>query len=246
MTDNALTPLDTAPATDVLKAHLNVLVSDAYESLKAVYDALQAGGDPEEALIALDSHVTALHEFGDQSIAIQAGLIAFGAEMTTRLEDAVRRDETISQSLDEAIPGLLDVAADPDSGSVQEVLKEYALETPEISQAIIDEHEASLTGEVQDLIVTLRDEGLHADADELEEQLGLVAQARDKLGDLIESFTAKLNEHAEHEFDSVEPMVFDDEAEESEAATGAASLIYFKEESPCIIHLSCSCKPTIC
>jgi hypothetical protein len=214
MTENALTALETAPAPDVIRAHLNLIVTDAYEALKATYEAIQAGQDPEDALVALDSHVAALHEFGDQSIAIQAGLIEYGAVVTGQRDDLIRRDETIRAALDEEIPGLLEVAENPSAAdcSVKDILQDYVYDVVD-TESIIAEHEDAINTEVENLLVTLRDEGLHADADALESQFGVVAQARDGLTDLISVYTRKLNERAEEELASVEPMVFDDESE---------------------------------
>jgi hypothetical protein len=215
MTENALTALETAPAPDVIRAHLNLIVTDAYEALKATYEAIQAGQDPEDALVALDSHVAALHEFGDQSIAIQAGLIEYGAVVTGQRDDLIRRDETIRAALDEEIPGLLEVAADPAGAAytVGDILQDYAYDVVD-TESIIAEHEDAINTEVENLMITLRDEGLHADADALESQFCVVAQARDGLTDLISVYTRKLNERAEEELASVEPMVFDDDESE--------------------------------
>jgi hypothetical protein len=212
--NNALTPLEAAPMPDVLRAHLNVIMQDAQTALMAVYTSMWNGEDSEDARTALDAVVTALHEFGDQSIAIQAGLIEYGVSITAELREAVHRDETIRQSLDEEIPGLLEVAADPEGSSytVKQLLSDYVYDTVD-SESIIAENEEVLNEEVQDLILTLHDEGLHADADKLEEQFGVVAQARDGLSDLITHYTRVLNERAEEELATIEPLELDEEGE---------------------------------
>jgi hypothetical protein len=215
MTENALTPLDTAPMPDMLRAHLNLIAQDVQRALESAYTAMWNGEDPEDARTALDAAVTALHEFGDQSIAIQAGLIAYGAAVTEQRNDLIRRDETIRESLEEEIPGLLEIAADPKgySYSVKDLLQDYVYDTVD-TDSIIGEHEDAITTEVQDLMLTLREEGLHDDADKLEEKFGLVAQARDGLSDLITHYTQILNERSEEELSAVEPMDFDDEEAE--------------------------------
>jgi hypothetical protein len=215
VTENALSPLDTTPMPDMLRAHLNVIMADVQAAVQATYNAMWNGQDAEDALNALNEHVAALHEFGDQSIAIQAGLIEYGAAITEHLEDVVRRDETIRASLEEEIPGLLEIAADPNGSSytVKDLLKDYVYDTVD-TDSIIGEHEDAITTEVQDLLLTLREEGLHDDADKLEEQFGLVAQVRDGLTDLITHYTQILNERSEEELSAVEPLAFDDEETE--------------------------------
>lgn len=195
-------------AGDEFQTFVVQITSEAQALLVNACEEIRAGADPAQALTTVYQHINYIQQIAGSSGPIINGLAEALRVTAEQRNDLVYQGQAIHKSLDPIIPRLLEVAADPTSGDVRDVLLDYAASS-EVAAAIIDDHEISLNEEVQGLILTLTDEGLIQQAAELEQQFGVTAQARDSLGDLIGKYTKLLNDRTDEALADVEPMTFD-------------------------------------